>query len=175
MAINRRKILFTLGAITTIATTGTWYWRNRWRYIVVHHSAGDYGSIQFLQQVHRQRQAKDPIDAIPYHFIIGNGNGLGMGEIASDWRQHNNLWGSHVSGNNWQRNWQGLGICLIGNFELHAVPPLQYRALVRLTKLLMQRYNISPKNVGCHGHIQGESTLCPGRYFPIEDFLQAIA
>jgi len=36
-------------------------------YIVIHHSAGEHGNIEFLKQVHRERQANDPIDAIPYH------------------------------------------------------------------------------------------------------------
>jgi hypothetical protein len=72
----------------------------------------------------------DPIDAIAYHYIIGNGNGLGMGEIASDWRQSYNLWGAHVSISNLDHNFRGIGICLIGNFENGEVPLAQYQALV---------------------------------------------
>ena len=34
-----------------------------------------------LRQVHRERQPNDPIDAIPYHFVIGNGRGMTDGEV----------------------------------------------------------------------------------------------
>ena len=53
------------------AVAGAWYWPNRWKYIVVHHSAGDFATLESLQQVHRERQPGDPIDAIPYHYVIG--------------------------------------------------------------------------------------------------------
>jgi len=176
MVSTRRTFLLGSTAIViAAATTGRWYWRNRWQYIVIHHSAGNYGNIKFLQQVHRQRQGRDPIDAIPYHYIIGNGNGLTMGEVASDWRRHNNIWGMHVSANNADHNWRGIGICLIGNFEQGPVPAKQYQSLLALTRQLMLTYCISANNVSGHGHIGGESTLCPGRYFPLEQFLQDIA
>jgi len=55
----------------------SYWWTVRWNYIVIHHSAGDYGNIKHLQKVHRERQSRDPLDAIPYHYIIGNGHGLG--------------------------------------------------------------------------------------------------
>lgn len=166
--LKRRKLLkWGLGLVGT-ALIGGIYWPNRWKYIVIHHSAGNYGNIEFLQNVHRQRQSKDPIDAIPYHYVIGNGNGLKMGEVVSDWRKENNLWGAHVSGRNSDRNFRGLGICLIGNFEQHPVPEAQYRALLNLTSSLMKEHNISPDNLSGHGLTPGEMTLCPGKHFPMQ-------
>ena len=84
VSMNRRNFLIKSSFIFIAVGFGSVFWPNRWRYIVVHHSAGSYGDIEFLKKVHRGRQASDPIDAIPYHFIFGNGNGLGMGEVASD-------------------------------------------------------------------------------------------
>ncbi len=173
--MNRRRILLTSGALLGVAAAGAFYWPNRWQYIVIHHSASDHGTIEFLQRVHRERQSGDPIDAIPYHYVIGNGNGLGMGEVASDWRQERNIWGTHVSANNRTRNFLGLGICLIGNFEKTDVPEAQFAALVDLTKTLMRRYDISAGNVGFHGRIDGESTKCPGKRFPYSRLRDAIA
>lgn len=158
-----------------MAGLGAVYWPNRWRYIVIHHTAGNYATIEFLQQVHRERQAGDPVDAIPYHYVIGNGNGLGMGEIASDWRRDLNLWGTHVSENNVSRNFFGIGVCLVGNFEQATVPAPQLDALVTLTKSLMDRYDIPPENVAGHGLIDGENTKCPGQNFPMREFRLAIA
>jgi len=173
--MNRRRFLLASGALVSSAGAGAIYWPNRWKFIVIHHSAGNYGTIEFLQQVHRERQRGDPIDAIPYHYVIGNGNGLGMGEIASDWRQEFDIWGTHVSANNKARNFLGIGICLVGNFEEADVPARQFDALVSLSKSLMRDYEISPDNVAFHGLIDGESTKCPGRRFPFEKFRTAIA
>ncbi|MEO1201551.1 MAG: peptidoglycan recognition family protein [Pseudomonadota bacterium] len=174
---RRRRIArrgFLLAGSAAMLVAGTVYWPNRWRYIVIHHSAGDFGTIEFLQEVHRQRQALDPIDAIPYHYVIGNGNGLGMGEIASDWRGNLNVWGAHVSGNNSARNFFGLGICMIGNFETSDVPEPQFDALVTLCRSLMRRYSIKRDDVGFHGQIPGEATRCPGRRFPTERLRAAL-
>lgn len=165
--MNRRNFLVTLASIAGSIGIGGIYWGKRWNHIVIHHSAGSYGNIEFLQKVHKQRQATDPIDAIPYHYIIGNGKGLGMGEIASDWRQYYDIWGAHVSNANVDHNFRGIGICLIGNFEKGKVPYTQYQSLVTLTKNLMQKYDIPPGNVDGHGLIEGEATKCPGKFFPM--------
>ena len=172
-----KRRTFLISSALTIAGLGAGglYWHRRWKYITVHHSAGNYGTIEFLQQVHRDRQPYDPIDAIPYHYVIGNGNGLGLGEVASDWRQEYGLWGAHVSVNNRPRNLFGLGICLIGNFEEQPVPPAQFEALVALTRQLMRRYGIPAENVNGHGLIGGESTRCPGKHFPMVALREAIA
>ena len=130
--------------------------------------------LEFLQRVHRERQAGDPAVAIPYHYVIGNGNGLGMGEVASDWRKEYDIWGTHLSANNMSRNFLGLGVCLIGNFDESDVPAPQFDALVSLTKCLMREYGITPENVGFHGKIDGESTRCPGSRFPRGRFRAAI-
>ncbi|MEO1245066.1 MAG: N-acetylmuramoyl-L-alanine amidase [Pseudomonadota bacterium] len=174
--MKRRSFLATSAAlIGASALGGALYWPYRWRYIVVHHSAGNFGTIEFLQQVHRDRQGGDPVDAIPYHYVIGNGNGLGMGEVASDWRRELDIWGTHVSGNNPSKNFLGLGICLIGNFEERDVPRPQFDALVALTRSLLQRYGIPRENVFGHGLIEGERTKCPGRRFPMDELRSALA
>ena len=171
----RRRFLVYMSTAVAAMGLGTVYWRQRWRYIVIHHSASTHGTIEFLQRVHRERQAGDPIDAIPYHYVIGNGNGLAMGEVASDWRQEWDIWGAHVSGNNSLRNYFGIGICLIGNFELHSVPAEQLAAAVTLTRRLMDKYAIPAAHVNGHGLIHGESTRCPGKHFPMGEFLRRIS
>jgi len=172
--MKRRLFLTSSAIILTSLGAGALYWPRRWKYIVIHHSAGNYGTIEFLQKVHRERQKNDPIDAIPYHYVIGNGNGLDMGEVASDWRQKYNIWGAHVSGNNSDRNFQGIGICLIGNYEENNVPQKQYDSLVSLTQSLMSTYSIDIKHVSGHGHTPGERTKCPGKNFPMQQFLSDI-
>jgi len=159
--VNRRRFLVTTGVTALAAGPCVAYWPERWDYIVVRHSAGDYGTVKFLQDVHQERQPADPADAIPYHYVIGNG--LGMGPVASDWRRDWNICGAHASANNRPRNLLGLGICLIGNLDSAPPPKPQFDALVALMRRLMHRYAIAAENVGTHGRTVGESTRCPGR------------
>ena len=173
--MKRRTLLIATGLLTAGVVSANAFWKKRWKYIVVHHSGGNFGTIPFLQKVHAERQPLDPIDAIPYHYVIGNGNGIAMGEIKSDFRKKYDLWGSHLSSNNSYRNFLGLGICMIGNFEKKQVPKQQYQALVGLVKKLMRDYEIPVENVSGHGLIRGESTLCPGRHFPMQQFVKDIA
>ena len=175
MNMNRRKFIIRSTLLLGTLGFGNLYWKNRWKYIVIHHSAGSFGNIDFLQRVHRQRQGNDPVHAIPYHYIIGNGNGLAIGEIANDWRQHYNIWGAHVSKRNFDYNFRGIGVCLIGNLENEKIPPKQYLSLRHLTQTLMSKYDILPENVTGHGMITGESTKCPGKFFPMERLIRDIS
>lgn len=173
--VARRKLFLSAAASVVGFVAFARYWPNRWKYIVIHHSAGDFATIEFLQKVHRQRQAGDPVDAIPYHYVIGNGNGIGDGEVAQDKRGLWHIWGGHVSSRNSARNYYGIGICLVGNLELHPPSAQQYSALVKLTRTLMDKYNIPLANVSGHGLTPGERTLCPGKLFPMENFLSDLS
>ena len=173
--ISRRKFLLGSMLALGIGAVGMAFWVRRWKYIVIHHSGGAYGTIELLREVHKERQPEDPIEAVPYHFVIGNGYGLGVGKIVSDWRRNYHLWGAHVSRNNLDYNFRGIGICVIGNLEETEMPPMQFEALVGLTRILMAKYDIRPNNVVGHGMIEGESTKCPGRFFPVKEFRRAIA
>lgn len=169
----RRRTLIFFGLAATLATAIAWLQPRRWRYIIVHHSGGASGDLDLLRRVHRERQPNDPIDMIPYHFLIGNGQGMKLGEVIETSRWRKGLWGAHVR--SVARNARGIGICLIGNFETAEVPEPQYAALVDLTRKLMEEHRISSDNVTLHGATPGEQTLCPGKNFPRETFLAAIS
>ena len=172
--VKRRNLLKLLG-LGTLLAAAPFYWTGRWRYIVVHHSGGAYGDIELLKRVHRERQPQDPIDEIPYHFVIGNGNGMPLGEVAETGRWRKRLWGAHLSVRNIDRNFRGIGICLIGDYEKAQVPEAQLQAAILLTRDLMQRFGISSENVTLHGRTSGESTLCPGKNFPRDRFNKAVS
>jgi len=101
---------------------------------------------------------------------IGNGNGMEDGQIDSDIRKKYNLWGVHVSGQNFDKNIRGLGICIVGNLDKKKMSLKQYESLLRLTKELMDAYSIKIEDVVFHGKIFGESTKCPGKFFPYNKF-----
>ena len=170
--MNRRHLLALAGSGVVLAGAPV-YWAARWRYITIHHSGGHFGDIELLRRVHRERQPNDPVDAIPYHFVIGNGNGLRLGEVVMTARWRFRVWGAHLSTGNIDRNFRGIGICLVGNFETAEVPEVQFQAAVSLSRDLMRRFSISHDRLTLHGHTPGETTLCPGRKFPRERFLRA--
>ncbi len=150
------------------------YWPRRWQYIVIHHSAGKFGNIEHLQKVHSERQPNDPIDAIAYHYIIGNGHGLEDGAIDSDLRKRYNLWGVHVRSVNFDKNFLGIGICVVGNLDKDEITDKQFASLVELTKELMANHGIKEEHVLFHGEIEQEQTACPGKHFPKKRFLEAL-
>lgn len=150
------------------------YWLHRWHYLTIHHSAGARGDLEFLRRVHRQRQAGDPVDEVPYHFLIGNGRGIAEGAIVPSERWRLGIWGAHVSARNRDRNFRSIGICLIGNFQKAAPSESQYAAAVALSRDLMDRFSIPVERVTLHGETPGEATLCPGKNFPRERFFKDI-
>ncbi len=157
-----------------LLTLSFFYWTRRWNYIVIHHSAGRYGNIEHLQKVHRERQPKDPIDAIAYHYIIGNGHGLEDGAVDHDFRKAYDIWGGHVRSVNFDRNFRGIGICIIGNLDEEEMTSAQFDKLVALTKELMSKYGIEKENVLFHGEIKNEQTACPGKNFPKQRYLDQL-
>ncbi len=167
----KRRTLMAGGALS--AGLAAIWWPRRWHYIVIHHSAGGQGDLELLRRVHRERQPRDPVDMIPYHYVIGNGNGLPLGKVVETERWRRSLWGAHVA--TIDRNLRGIGVCLIGNFETSQMADAQYRSLVGLTRRLMADHNIGRHNVTLHGKTPGEQTACPGRNFPESRFFRDIS
>ena len=93
--VKRRLFLAATAALGALGL-GAFWWPRRWRYIVVHHSGGQIGDLELLKRVHRERQPRDPVDMIPYHFVIGNGRGMEIGQVAETERWKNTIWGAHV-------------------------------------------------------------------------------
>jgi N-acetylmuramoyl-L-alanine amidase len=174
--MRRRAALAWLVGLGAAGFGGVWGWGHRFDRIVIHHSAGATGSLELLRRVHRQRQPGDPIDMIPYHFVVGNGRGMGMGEIAPTGRWPR-IWGAHTR--NRRANLTGIGICLIGNFQNGPPSEAQYRAALDLAVDLARRYRIAADALYFHGELPGAQTLCPGRLFPRDrmraDFAAALA
>lgn len=75
--------------------------------------------------------------------------------------------GAHcVVGN---RNFIGIGICLVGNFsQLEEVPEAQRDGLLDKLVSLMAAYHLGVEDVELHREVPGAATECPGRYFPAD-------
>lgn len=138
----------------------------QWKYIVIHHTAANAGSVESIDRAHRQRKdsAGNNWLGIGYHFVIGNGNGMGDGAIEPTFRWKKQMQGAHAGVKEY--NERGIGVALIGNFEERDPTPAQLEALRRLLAALTRRYGIAPENV--IGHSDIKSTACPGSRFPLE-------
>ena len=136
-----------------------------WKYIVLHHTASDAGSVKSIHEAHRRRKdaAGNPWLGIGYHFVIGNGNGMKDGAIEPTFRWQKQIHGAHAGVSEY--NERGIGIVLVGNFEKHRPTAAQLKSARRLVKTLRTNYRIDAKNIVTHGDIK--KTACPGRYFSL--------
>jgi hypothetical protein len=138
----------------------------RWDGIVIHHLADPFGTPE---SIHRQHLSWG-YQGLGYHFIIGNGNGLGDGEIHVGYRWAGQLPGAHVVGDAGRdHNERSIGICLVGNGDNHVFSDRQIRHLIRLVQRLQQALGIGRDQVVLHREIS-ETVSSPGTYFPIAQF-----
>ena len=136
---------------------------NRWRHIIAHHSATGNGNAEIFHRFHRDH--RNMPNGLGYHFIIGNGTNSGDGEIEVGARWTRQIQGGHVRSLAYNAN--SIGICLVGNFETGRPTPNQIASLTELVHYL--------KNDKLRGacrflvHKELETTLCPGRHFPLRE------
>ena len=97
-----------------------------WTWIVIHHTASSHGSVESIHAAHLQRRDRNgnPWRGIGYHFVIGNGNGMEDGEIEPTFRWRQQLPGAHAGED--EHNQHGIGIALVGNFELGPPTPAKW-------------------------------------------------
>lgn len=142
----------------------------KWKYIVIHHSATDTGNARRFDYFHRKiRHMKR---GMAYHFVIGNGRGLGDGEVEVGSRWTLQQPGGHLRQNKY--NEIALGICLVGNFDKKPPTKKQMESLRALTRFLQVKSSIPRSRVLGHREMPGARTRCPGRLFPLRSFRQKI-
>lgn len=136
---------------------------NGWKWVVVHHSATPAGSAPQFDRSHRAKGW----DELGYHFVIGNGTGSKDGQIEVGSRWTTQKWGAHARTADQQYNNYGIGICLVGNFEMERPTAAQVRSLSRLSAYLMRTYRIPAAHVIGHG--ETKATNCPGRFLNVAE------
>lgn len=141
----------------------------RWRSIVIHHSRSPYGSPDSLDREHRAMNLR----GLGYHFVIGNGNGMGDGEIHVGSRWLDQQTGAHAGGA--RADWydsHSIGICLVGNGDRRPFSRAQITRLVQLTIALARRLDIPADAIELHSDIAPTSD--PGWYFPEAAFREQL-
>ncbi|MFH2138667.1 MAG: N-acetylmuramoyl-L-alanine amidase [Candidatus Omnitrophota bacterium] len=147
----------------------TLYPSNKWKYIIIHHSATDAGGALQFHKGHTQKGWQ----SLGYDFVIDNGtSGKGDGQIETSPRWLKQQDGAHCKAAG--MNSKAIGICLVGNFNKDSVSKKQMDSLVSLVRQLKQYYNISRKNILGHGQVEGAQTECPGKNFPWKTFWSAL-
>jgi N-acetylmuramoyl-L-alanine amidase len=140
-----------------------------WRWIVVHHTAAEHASLEGIDRYHRKRFG-DPLGA-EYHFVINNGKKRPAGLVeAARWRYQEPAWHLFKPGN----APDSIAVCLIGNFEERPLPPAMLDALVDLSLALMRDFSIPVERVSTHRIVDEKLTQCPGKRFPLAEYLQRL-
>ena len=135
----------------------------RWTAIIIHHSATAKGNAAIFDKSHKN----NGWDGVGYDFVIGNGtnSGNGLVEVTFRWREQKT--GAHCGGTpgNWA-NEDGVGICLVGDFNKSSPTWSQMNSLAKLVRFLKKRYGIGNSRIYGHGATPGgHKTDCPGRNF----------
>lgn len=142
----------------------------RWRYIVIHHSGVNLGNVKSMDRYHREERHME--HGLAYHFVIGNGNGMGDGEVAATRRWSGQLDGGHLASE--AQNKVAIGICLVGNFDQRKPTERQMESLQALVEALLKRCRLSPAAVKTHQQINIVKTRCPGRFFPFQTLMREL-
>ncbi|MBI1372698.1 MAG: hypothetical protein GC159_08035 [Phycisphaera sp.] len=134
----------------------------RWKAIIVHHSGQPYGDAQTLSQLHQDMG----YGGLAYHFVIGNGDGADDGQIQVGYRWTRQLDAAGIYGVEsaaWF-NHHAIHICLIGNGDRAAPTQAQMDQLVKLVRVLQNRFGIPAEHVLLAGNVA--PTTSPGLLFP---------
>jgi hypothetical protein len=142
---------------------------DRWECIVIHHSGSDAGGAKRFDAWHKLRGW----EGLGYDFVIGNGSDTRDGQVEVGFRWTRQEHGAHCRTPDDYYNQHGIGICLVGNFDLTSPSSAQMTSLLRLCRFLCRRFHIPPDHIYTHGGITGK-TDCPGKNFDVEDVRERV-
>jgi N-acetylmuramoyl-L-alanine amidase-like protein len=133
-----------------------------WNYIYIHQSATAGGSADTL---------KGSDATLADHFVIGNGEGAGDGEIQVGVRWKQQLQAGRIPGAAYIDR-TCLSICLVGDFSDDAPKATQERQLVQLVTALQNRLHIPASRVSFFTN--SNTVAGVGAAFPAKDFRKQI-
>jgi N-acetylmuramoyl-L-alanine amidase len=146
------------------------YANTNWKYVVVHHTATEIGKATLIHNSHHDRGFWY---GLGYDFLIDNGTlGKGDGQIEVSPRWIKQQEGAHCKADG--MNSKGIGVALVGNFNVEQPTSAQIKSLVYLTTTLCKYYRIPASRVVGHRDVPGAKTDCPGRNFPWGPFVRQL-
>jgi len=145
--------------------------RTRWQAIVIHHSGEPGGDAESIRRLHLDLGAR----AMGYHFLLGNGNGMGDGVVHVGERWITQAPGWHTAGPYADYyNQHAIGICLVGNGDRRPFTDRQITRLISLVQRLQRQLNIPPSAVRLHRDVAPALTSSPGVHFPASTLEQQV-
>ena len=137
---------------------------SEWDSIVIVHSGSPAGSAESIGAQHKTVG----YDGLSYHFLIGNGTGMGDGEIhlGNRWLTQSN--GAQLAGLQTPKTSNAIEICLVGNGDRKPFTDQQIQYLAQVVSALSQRLDIPSDRIFLHEDLA--PTTSPGRYFPRANF-----
>lgn len=135
--------------------------RTRWTSIIIHDLGLPSGDASSVDRHHRSLGYQ----GLGYHFLIGNGSGLGDGIVHVGYRWTDQLPGAHATGPNADYfNNRAISICLIGNGDRRSFTDRQFDTLLALIRRLQRELAIPADRVLLHRDI-APGVTSPGRFF----------
>lgn len=133
----------------------------RWLAIVIDHTGSPFGTPQSIDEEHKAMGLR----GLGFDFVIGNGQGMGDGEIHVSERWLEQQPGAHTAGpdGDWY-NRNAIGIALVGDGSRRAFSDAQITRLRDLLSALSREYGIPPERIVLHSDVA--PVAGPGRYFP---------
>lgn len=142
---------------------------DRWGWIVIDHSGSPLGGAGEIDAAHRAMG----LTGLAHHFVIGNGTGMGDGEIHVGYRWLDQLPGAHVAGPKGDElNPSAIGVCLIGDGDRRGFTDEQLRRAAQLVAEIASREGIPADRIVLHGDLVDGAG--PGRLFPIATFRERV-
>ncbi len=134
---------------------------DHWNSIVIVHSGSSKGSAASIEAQHRAVG----YDGLGFHFLVGNGTGMGQGEIHVGQRWLDQRDGADLAGTGTGVSSRGMiEICIVGDGNRKAFSEEQLHRLAQLVSVLSEKFSISSDKIYLHKDIAG--TTSPGQYFP---------
>lgn len=131
---------------------------HRYKWIVIHHTASDYGNYASIKKYHAKEH--NWLDAA-YHLILSNGSTevpAGFLEATKRYRFLSYSLGTQSP----KHNIWGLHLCIVGNYEDRPLPENLKKALAFSIASLQEKFSIPNTHILFHRDVG--STLCPGKY-----------
>lgn len=128
---------------------------------ILHSTGSANASPSSLEDNHRR--VRGLADGLAYHFVIGNGRGLGDGDVFVTRR-----WMEGIASQALQNPGQEtdtIAIALVGEFNRKEPTRAQLEALDELLDYLTAK--IGPHPVRLHAEVERSARGCPGKNFPV--------
>lgn len=146
--------------------------RERWLGIMVHHSGSAFGTPESIEREHRGLGLR----RLGHHFLIGNGNGMGDGEVHVGGRWLDQQPGAHAAGEHERAQWANLhavSICLVGDGNRRGFTEAQFSRLTELVEVLSRELGIPAERIVLHS--DESDAADPGVRFPAAAFREMVA